>query len=64
MNATKIKRLAYIDGSKLYHPAYLAYDKKGNLWMTNSQCENMLKMMEPDGTWHKYNIRTHFPCLP
>lgn len=34
----------------------LAYDKKGNLWMTNSQCENMLKMMEPDGTWHKYNI--------
>lgn len=29
MNAAKIKRLAYIDGSKLYHPAYLAYDKKG-----------------------------------
>ena len=34
----------------------LAFDKKGNLWMTNSQCGNMLKMLEPDGTWHKYNI--------
>lgn len=34
----------------------LAYDQKGNLWMTNSQCNNMLKMLEPDGTWHEYNI--------
>lgn len=34
----------------------LAYDKYGNVWMTNSQCDNMLKMMEPDGTWHEYNI--------
>ena len=34
----------------------LAYDSKGNLWVTNSQCDNMLKMREPDGTWHEYNI--------
>ena len=34
----------------------LQYDKKGNLWMTNSYCVTMLKMMEPDGTWHGYNI--------
>lgn len=34
----------------------LAYDKKGNLWVTNSQTSHMLKMMEPDGTWHNYNI--------
>lgn len=34
----------------------LAFDKKGNLWMTNSQCGRMLKMLEPDGTWHNYNI--------
>lgn len=34
----------------------LQYDKKGNLWMTNSYCPGMLKMLEPDGTWHKYNI--------
>lgn len=32
------------------------YDKKGNLWMTNSFCHKMLKMMEPNGTWHSYNI--------
>ena len=34
----------------------LTFDKKGNLWMTNSQCGRMLKMLEPDGTWHSYNI--------
>lgn len=34
----------------------LAFDKKGNLWMTNSQCSKMLKMLEPNGTWHAYNI--------
>ena len=34
----------------------LQYDKKGNLWMTNSYSNKMLKMLEPDGTWHAYNI--------
>lgn len=34
----------------------LDFDSKGNLWITNSQCGKMLKMMEPDGTWHAYNI--------
>ena len=34
----------------------LGFDKKGNLWMTNSQCNRMLKMLEPNGTWHSYNI--------
>ncbi len=34
----------------------LAYDDKGNIWITNSQCDKMLKMMEPNGTWHEYNI--------
>ena len=34
----------------------LAFDKKGNLWLTNSQALKMLKMIEPDGTWHDYNI--------
>ena len=36
----------------------LQYDKKGNLWMTNSYSQKMLKMLEPDGTWHAYNIST------
>ena len=34
----------------------LQYDNKGNLWMTNSYSNKMLKMLEPDGTWHAYNI--------
>lgn len=34
----------------------LQYDKKGNVWLTNSYCQKMLKMLEPDGTWHAYNI--------
>lgn len=34
----------------------LGFDSKGNLWMTNSQCSKMLKMREPNGTWHEYNI--------
>ena len=34
----------------------LGFDKKGNLWMTNSCCAKMLKMLEPNGTWHSYNI--------
>lgn len=34
----------------------LAFDSKGNLWLTNSQCDKMLKMMRPDGTWYEYNI--------
>ena len=36
----------------------LQYDSKGNLWMTNSYCQTMLKMLEPNGTWHAYNIST------
>lgn len=34
----------------------LQYDAKGNLWMTNSYSQRMLKMLEPNGTWHAYNI--------
>ena len=34
----------------------LDFDSKGNLWITNSQTDNMLKMLEPNGTWHEYNI--------
>lgn len=36
--------------------ASVQYDSKGNLWMTNSYCSKMLKMMEPNGTWHSYDI--------
>ncbi len=32
------------------------YDKKGNLWMTNSYCPAMLKVLTKEGTWCSYNI--------
>ena len=32
------------------------YDKKGNLWMTNSYCPTMLKLLTKDGIWYSYNI--------
>lgn len=34
----------------------IQYDAKGNLWLTNSYSNTMLKMLEPNGTWHAYNI--------
>ncbi|MBO4489667.1 MAG: hypothetical protein J5741_08465 [Bacteroidales bacterium] len=34
----------------------LDFDSKGNLWITNSQTDKMLKMIEPNGTWHEFNI--------
>lgn len=37
----------------------LQYDKKGNLWMTNSYCNTMLKMLATDGTWYSYNITSN-----
>ena len=42
-------------GGKTYVSG-LQYDSKGNLWMTNSYSNKMLKMLEPNGTWHAYNI--------
>lgn len=34
----------------------LQYDKKGNLWMTNSYCNTMLKVLTTNGEWYSYNI--------
>lgn len=34
----------------------LAFDKKGNLWMTNSEVQNAIKVLDADGKWHSiYN---------
>ena len=44
-----------INGGKTFVSG-LQYDSKGNLWMTNSYSNKMLKMLEPNGTWHAYNI--------
>ena len=34
----------------------LAFDSKGNLWVANSGATNLLSVMEPNGTWHSYNM--------
>ena len=34
----------------------LAFDKHGNLWVANSGATNLLSVMEPNGTWHSFNL--------
>ncbi len=34
----------------------LGFDSKGNLWVANSGANSLLSMMEPNGTWHAYNL--------
>ncbi|RTY95799.1 T9SS type A sorting domain-containing protein [Flavobacterium sp. GT3R68] len=38
-----------------------AYDKAGNLWMTNGLVADGLKVLKPDGTWLSYNTTAPFP---
>lgn len=34
--------------------ADMAYDSKGNLWVTNAQCEHNLHKLSSDGTWESF----------
>ena len=34
----------------------LAFDSKGNLWVANTGAPALLSAMEPNGTWHSYNL--------
>lgn len=34
----------------------LAFDNSGNLWMTNSQVDNAIKVLKPDNTWDTYSL--------
>ncbi|MDD4847633.1 MAG: hypothetical protein PHR53_02565, partial [Bacteroidales bacterium] len=34
----------------------LAFDSKGNLWVANSSCNDMLSCRSADGTWRAYNL--------
>ncbi|UOK43044.1 MULTISPECIES: T9SS type A sorting domain-containing protein [Flavobacterium] len=33
-----------------------AFDKKGNLWMTNSRIDRAIKVMRSDGQWQSYSL--------
>ena len=32
----------------------LQYDNEGNLWMCNNQCDTIVRIMKPNGTWKAY----------
>jgi hypothetical protein len=34
----------------------LAFDPDGNLWVVNSDCNQLLKVLKPDGTWKSLNV--------
>lgn len=34
----------------------LGFDSKGNLWVANTGTPNLLSVMEPNGTWHSFNL--------
>ena len=34
----------------------LSFDSHGNLWVANSGANNLLSVMERDGTWHSFNL--------
>ena len=34
----------------------LGFDSKGNLWVANTGAPDLLSVMEPNGTWHSYNL--------
>jgi ligand-binding sensor domain-containing protein len=36
----------------------LVFDKSGNLWMTNSQVENAVKVLKTDGTWQSFSTKS------
>lgn len=35
-----------------------AFDKNGNLWMTNGLVKNAIKVMTPSGTWQEFNVES------
>ena len=36
----------------------LAYDEKGNLWVTNSNCSSPISVRMKNGTWHSFSANT------
>lgn len=46
----------WISNPSLINISGLAFDSKGNLWVANTGATSLLSVMEPDGTWHSYNL--------
>ena len=46
----------WLNDPNLINISGLAFDSKGNLWAANTGAANLLSVMEPNGTWHSYNL--------
>lgn len=40
--------------------AGIAFDESGNLWVINSECNNLIKVLKKDGTWISYSSSSVF----
>lgn len=36
----------------------LAFDKEGNLWMTNSEVSKAIKILDKEGKWHSLSVES------
>jgi ligand-binding sensor domain-containing protein len=55
-NADNSTLAHWVSDPNLINISGLAFDSKGNLWVANTGAPNLLAMMEPNGTWHSYNL--------
>ena len=46
----------WVNDPHLINISGLAFDSKGNLWVANTGASKLLSVMEPNGTWHSYNL--------
>ena len=46
----------WMQDPSLINVSGLAFDSKGNLWAANTGASKLLSMMEPNGTWHSFNL--------
>ena len=46
----------WVSDPSLINISGLAFDSKGNLWVANTGAPDLLSMMEPNGTWHSFNL--------
>ena len=46
----------WVQDPNLINISGLAFDSKGNLWVANTGASKLLSVMEPNGTWHSFNL--------
>ena len=46
----------WVSDPSLINISGLAFDSKGNLWIANTGAPDLLSAMEPNGTWHSFNL--------